>query len=410
MPMPPAFLAPVDLNGPYDADIPTREANQIKSASLMLDWAVPYIFISVATHFESQGDQERSIHFFNRAIKEFRKRKNVPGEGTALSRKISGLYHFGNIQTAYLAIEELEKKWSKAPFTAFVFYNYGYYHLKNGDYAKARKYFGQALHANQNYSDNADLLALRRDTELGYGMALILMDYFRFVSDRLCLLDFDEAFYKDIRRNISEGLSHLERVSALNKNILKTKVIRYFTEMIPSFMECDMYNYLGLSYGIAGQIPLAVKNLETAVHIARKTDYHLGEADSIFFLNQIYLLDKNRLEGIKAAQDLAGIADQYQLVSYSIWAKMIIAHQYKGSGDIDQTIASMNEALTLMEKNFTWLSDNADFRGIAFFKRQALYEALLDLQAGKGDERAAFKTAERAKEKLSGKHPRCWRA
>jgi CHAT domain-containing protein len=123
----------------------------------------------------------------------------------------------------------------------------------------------------------------------------------------------------------------------------------------------------------------------------------LGEADSIFFLNQIYLLDKNRLEGIKAAQDLAGIADQYQLVSYSIWAKMIIAHQYKGSGDIDQTIASMNEALTLMEKNFTWLSDNADFRGIAFFKRQALYEALLDLQAGKGDERAAFKTAERAK-------------
>ena len=407
IPTPPVFLVPVELNGPYDADIPTREANSIKSASLMLDWAVPYIFIRVATHFESVGDQERSIHFFNRAIDEFRRRNNAPGEGTAFSRKISVLVRLDNLQTAYRAVEEQERKWSKGPFSAFIFYNYGNYHLKNGDYAKARKYFGQALAANPNDSNNPDLLALGRDTELGYSMTLILADYFPAVSGRLGLSDFDEDFYQNIRRNISEGLLHLEQVSALNKNILNTKVRRYFPEIIPSSMECDVHNLLGLAYGIAGNMPAAVKNLETAASIAQKTDYHLGEADGIFFLNQVYLLDKNRSEGIKAGQALATIADRYQLAFYSIWANMILAHHYQGMDDIDPTINAMNKALTLMEDHGPWLSCHSDFRGIGSFQRQAIYEALLELHAGKNDERGAFKTAERSKaamlaDRLSG--------
>ena len=407
MPTPPVFLVPVELNGPYDADIPIREANSIKNASLMLDWAVPYIFIRVATHFESAGDQERSIHFFNRAIDEFRKRNNAPGEGTAFSRKISVLVRLGNLQTAYLALEEQEKKWPKVPFNSFIFYNYGIYHFKNGDYARAHKYFGQALAANPTDPNNPDLLALRRDTELKYGMTLILADYFPAVSGRLGLSDFDEDFYQNIRRNISESLLHLEQVSALNKNILNTNVRRYFPEIIPSSMACDVHNFLGLTHGIAGNVPEAVKNLEMAVSIARKTDYHLGEADGIFFLNQVYLLDKNRSEGIKAGQALATIADRYNLDFYSIWANMILAHHYQGMGDIDPTINAMNKSLTLMEDHAPWLSCHADFRGIGSFKRQAIYEALLELHVGKNDERGAFKTAERSKaammaDRLSG--------
>jgi CHAT domain-containing protein len=397
LPTPPAFLAPIALHGPYDADIPTPLADQIKRASLLQDGAVPYIFIGVATHFESLGDQVRSIHFFNRAIEGFRQRKNIPGEGSAFGRKISSLYHFGEIQTAYLVMEELAKKWSNTPLNAFVFYNYGYYYLKNGDYAKACKYFGQSLAANLNDNDNPDLLALRRDTELGYGRALILADYFPVVSRKLCLSDFDEAFYRNIRRNLSEGLSHLKRVPDLNNAILKTDVIRYFPGMTPSFIECDLHNLLGLSYGMAGQEREAVKSLEKAAGIAQKADYRLGEADSIFFLNQIYLLNKNRSEGIKSAQDLNGIADRYQLPSYAIWAKMILAHHYKEAGDIGQTMDSLNEALRLMENNVSWLSRNVDFRGIGFFQRQSIYEVLLDLRVSTGDERGAFQTAERAK-------------
>ena len=363
----------------------------------MADWAVPYVFISVGTHFESAGDQERTIHFFNRAIKEFRKRNNVFGEGTALGRKVSALHRFDNVSDAALCIQEMENKWSQAPLSAFVFHNYGLHYFKKGDYAKARKYFGQALAANPNYSDNPDLLALRRDAELVYGKALVLVDYFPKVSGRLFLMDFDEAFYQDIRRDIQEGLSHLEQVPSLNNNLRKTKIIQYFPEIIPSFVECDVYNYLGLAYGIMGQTSQAVENLETAVHLAKRMDYRLGEADGIFFLNQVYLLDKNRSEGIKAVRDLAEIAERYQLASYAIWANMILAHHHEGIADIDRTIHAINSALTLMEENDSWLLRDADFRGIGFFQRQAIYEALLNLYAGKSDVKRAFQTAERAK-------------
>lgn len=392
----PAFLAGIDFKGPYDEDIPAREAKQIKRASLMAKWAVPYIFINIAAHFESTGDPVRSLHYFDRAIDEFRKHKNVSGEGTAFSRKVSSLCHFGKIQVAYHAIVEQEKKWSHPPFNAFIFYNYGAYHLRKGDYAKAGDYFKQVLAVNVNDADNADLLALRRDTEMGYGTALILADYFPAVSRGLCLTDFDEAFYKTIRRNVPEGLFHLERVPALNNLIMNTGVIRYFPGMIPSFLESDLYNYLGLSYGMAGKMREAVKHLEKAADFARKTNYRLGEADSIFFLNQVYLLDKNRRRGIKSAQDLEGIANRFQLSTYSIWAKMILAHHHKAAGDVDPLMAALNDALTLMEKDVSWLPGEGDFRAAGFFNRQVIYEVLLDLLAGK-DEREAFKTAERAK-------------
>lgn len=400
IPTPPAFLAPVQLNGPYDADIPTRETNQIKRASLVQNGAVPYIFISVGAHFESEGDSVRSIHFFNRAIEEFRKRNNAFGEGTAFSRKIAALERYGHVETAGLCIRDMEKKWPGAPLNAFIFYNYGYHYLQKGDYSEARKYFGQALAANSNSSDNPDLLALRRDTELGYGKALVLAEYFPKVAGLLFLMDFDETFYQDIRRNISEGLSHLQQVEVLNNDILKTNVIQYFPEITPLFIECDVRNFMGLAYGIQGQFSEGVKNLEAAIRIAQKNGYRLSEVDSLFFLNQLYLLEHDVRKGKKTALDLETMADKYQLSSYAIWARVMLAHHARRIGDIDQAINSLNEALTLMERNALWLLNVADFRGIAFFKRQDLYEALLELQAGKTDERGAFETAERSKTAL----------
>ena len=397
MPTPPGVLARVELNGPYDADIPIQEINQIKSASLMQDWAVPYIFMRVGTHFASTGDSIRSIHFFNRARDGFQKRNNVAGEASAVSRKISALIHFGNRRAAYLAIEALDKKWSSAPFNAFVFFNYGYDHLKNGNYVKARRYFEQALAVNADESESPDLLALRRDSEMGYAMTLILADTLPAVAGRLGSADFDAAFYQNIRRHASEGLSHLDQVSVLNEMLRGTNVYRYFPEIVPPNIECDILNYRGLAAGLAGQTADAVQSIETAINLARSADYPLGEADGIFFLNQVYLLDKNHAEGIKAAHDLAEIADRSQIMAYAIWAQMMLAHHYKAMGDVNRTMICLDKALALMEENGSWLMQDRGFRGIVHFRRQEIYEALLELAAGKGDERQAFQTAERSK-------------
>lgn len=400
MPAPPDFSSGSQLSGPFDKDIPSRHVNAIKNARLVLDEAVPYIYVRVGMHFESIGDGERSIHFYDRAIDEFRERNNTPGEGTAYSRKISALIRFGNTQMAYSAIQELEKKWGGSPLKAFVFYNIGYYHLKKGDYAEARKCYAQALAANSDQEDNPDLLALRRDAEFEIGRVLILADYFPAVSEKLCLQDLDEFFYQSIRRNIAEGLVHLEQVDALNKTLQKTRVSAYFPEIAPRSMECDVYNLRGLAYGIAGKREEALKNLKKAGSISRRSDYHLGEADNIFFLNQIYLLEKNRSEGIQKAQALAEIADRYQLVAYSFWANLILAHHYRGTGDTEKTMHTMEKALTMLEDYGSWLFCNVDFRGIRFLQRPVPYETLLNLHAAKGDERGAFKAAERSKAAL----------
>jgi len=396
-PPPPGFLAPVVFDGPYDADIPPSDTEQIKKASLLMDWAVPYIFLRVATRFESSGDQVRSAHFFDRALAEFRKRKNAYGEGLAFGRKVSSLYHSGRTSEAYRAILLQEKKWPEAPLSAFVFYSYGFYHLQNGEYDRARDYFQRVLRIPWEDPDQPDILALRRDAEMGCGMALILADYFSSLAGRLCVRDFDEPFYRGIRRNIAEGVLHLKRAFALNETILHSRVYRYFPEITPLALECDLHNVLGLSSGMMGNVPEAEGHLEKAADMARKSRYRLGEADSIFFKSQVYLLDHNPDQGIRQARALEAIAGRYQWVSYSIWAKMILAHQYQALGDADRAIDPLNQALILMEDNGSWLPRDRDFRGIGGLGRPHAYEALLEMQSGKGDAAGSFRTAERSK-------------
>ena len=113
--------------------------------------------MSVGLHYESTGDEVRSLHYFDRAIEEFRKRKNLYGEGTATSRKIFMLYEFGRIQDAFNLIKEKEKEWNTPSMKIFVNHNYGHYFLMNGDYAMAAAYFKQAIDGNSDYKDEFNL-------------------------------------------------------------------------------------------------------------------------------------------------------------------------------------------------------------------------------------------------------------
>jgi tetratricopeptide (TPR) repeat protein len=397
VPTPPGFLARVDLSGPFDDDIPLVKVNHIKSASLLMDEAVPYLFMSVAAGFDAQGDQEKTLHFFNRATAEFRKRNNVYGEAAVWSRKIASLLRFGKTSDAIQLIQEMETRWSGTRLQAFVLFNFGHYHRTNGDTAKALDYLVRALSVNTDYEGNPDLTALRRDTELECGIALVYGDYFPAVSAHLYPAFFNEAFYQDIRKNVVTGLSHLSRASALNDELRVTALIRYYPEMIPSYQESDLHRYMGLAHAILGQSTRAVSHLEEANSLARRAGYMLGEADHTFFLNQVYLLDKNTTAGLKAAADLEDIANRYQLTSYVIWAQIISAHHAREAGDTVRSRDAVNRALTAIQQHESWLSSFPGFRGVGSFRQQVLLEALFDLQIQKGDDREAFRTAERIK-------------
>ena len=399
MPPPPGFMVHADLGGPYDKEIPAAKADQIKSASLLVNGMVPYVFMSVADHFEAKGDSEKSIHFFNRAVSEFQKRNNVWGEGTAFIRKISTLERFGHGPEALESARQLEARAEAKPkpFGAFVLYRYGRHYKETGDYSQALKCLADALQASQRYEGNPDLTALRRDVELEYAITLILSEYMQGVSDHLPGAAPDEAWRTKLRRNIAAALFHLERAKALNDELKGAQIARYYPEIISSRVNCDLQNYLGLAYGIDGQVALALSHLDKAHRASRQAGYLLGEADNVFFLNQVYWLNRNVSEGIQATVRLETIADRYGLPSYAIWAQMMRAGYFRESGDPARAAEVLSGGLNLLERYDAWLSSFFGFRGVKPFPRRAVLEALFDLHILKDDHREAFRTAERIK-------------
>jgi CHAT domain-containing protein len=399
LPVPPEKVAKIELKGPYDGDIPEKLVIQLKDASAVSAWAIPHIFISVGMYFESLGDETRAIHFLNRSIAEFRKLGNTTGEGTALNRKIFTLCKFGKMQDAYNTIKEAEKNWLNAPLNAFIYHNYGHYYLMNGDYDKALEYFRKSFSANTNIRNDFNLLMLRRDSELECGIAVILADYLPAMSKKFNLLDFDDAFYKAIRRNIDEGISHLKRVIVLNNEIRLTRIGSFIPEIVSQIIESKAYGFLGLAYGIKGQFPEALKNLESSAQLARKANFRIGEVDNLFFRSLVHLLEKNINEGFKASRQFNDIVDKYHLPFYQISAKFILSHYYLVFDDTFQAISLLNEAVAIMEKQPSEPVIDS-FKETSMFNQQTLYEALIDLLAKEGDYKGAFEIAERAKSKV----------
>jgi CHAT domain-containing protein len=396
LPVPPASPVKIEIQGPYDIDIPEKFAFQLKSAGRVFDAAVPHVFINIGMHFESIGDERRAIHFFTRAATEFRRRGDIKGEGTVLGRMVVALTEFGRMQDAYNAIEDAEKRWRNTPLVCFVYHNYGHYFLIDGDYDKALHYFRKSLQSNINFHHDINLLMLRRDSELDFGSVLILSDYFPAVSKKINLLDFDETIYSSVRKNVDEFALHLQQVILLNDEIRKTKIGKYIPETIFEITESKAHNFLALYYGIKGQFSKAMKHLDASAPLARKANFRIGEVDNLFFRSLIHLLEKNLNDGLKAARQFNEIADKYHLPFYQISAKFILSHYCRGIGDNFEALRLLSEAISISEKQRYEPRIDA-VKVTSPFNEQMLYDSLIELLAKEGNYKKAFETAERAK-------------
>jgi hypothetical protein len=61
LPAPPRFLSKIELTGPYDKEMPDKYEGQLRGASLSADWALPYIFMSVAMHYVCEWLNNHSV-------------------------------------------------------------------------------------------------------------------------------------------------------------------------------------------------------------------------------------------------------------------------------------------------------------------------------------------------------------
>ncbi|MCX5794298.1 MAG: CHAT domain-containing protein [Elusimicrobia bacterium] len=399
MPAPPDFMVKIRLDGPFDKDIPAESVKQLKGASVGADWGIPYIFMSVGMHFESLGDETRTLHFYDRALSEFRKRGNAGGEGSALNRKVFALYEFGRVREAFDLIRQKEKDWPSAPMDAFVAHNYGHYHLMNGDYAQALSDFQRSCAANEGYGKDFDFMMLRRDSELESGIAAILADYVPRMTKKYSLLDFDPAMLAAIRARQDEGIAHLRRVLDLNSAIRKTKPGSFTPPDVFRIMETNVNNFLGLAAGIKGDWDTAFNHLDRASRLAREEGYRVGEVDSLFFREQVFLLKQDITAGLKAARELNELADRYRFPFYQIWAKFILSRYETGFGNAPGAIAALKEAAAIIEAQRSALVID-QLKESYLFNRQVVYEALVEVLAREGDSAGALDYAEHSKARL----------
>ncbi len=64
--VPPAEPMRIELNGPYDGDIPGEYRDRLLSVDAA-DRIIPQIFLVVAGRFEQEGEEGKALHFLDRA-------------------------------------------------------------------------------------------------------------------------------------------------------------------------------------------------------------------------------------------------------------------------------------------------------------------------------------------------------
>ncbi|MDD5629903.1 MAG: CHAT domain-containing protein, partial [Elusimicrobia bacterium] len=209
----------------------------------------------------------------------------------------------------------------------------------------------------------------------------------------------DPAMLAAIRGRVSEATVRLKLVFELNQDIRKTKPGRFTPPGVFRIMEANVHNFLGLAAGIKGDWDAAFAELDQALKLARAEGYRVGEADNLFFREQVLLLKQDITAGLKTARQLDELADRWRFPFYQIWAKFILSRYESGFGDPAGAIATLKKAAAIIEAQRSSLVID-QLKESYLFNRQAVYDALVEALAREGDAAGALDYAERSKARL----------
>jgi len=380
-----------------EGDIPKKFINQLKSTSKTNDEDVPYVFVNMGLHFQLSGDEEKAIIFFERAGEEFRKRKNHGGDGYAAIRKIIAVQEFGHNQEALRLIKVREDTWKDSPMNVFIMFAYGHHNLMSGNYAKACDFLSRAITASD-HRETFDLKLLRRDAQMYLGISVILgNDAFRMMKrPPQPNIDNNASWTVRVGKHTSEGIFALHQALFLNEEIKRTKIGQGTPESFFNVMESRIYNFLGLANGVEANWQDARTCLRRSSEISGAAGFRIGELESVFFLTQLHLFEKNFAEGLETAERFEIMADRYRFPFYQIWARYIRAQYYTQSGNTEKAVNILREAVSIPQKKGSGYME--DFlKGTVFCNIQIIYESLVELLACEADYAGAFEAAERAK-------------
>jgi len=388
-------LFPVELKGPYDRDIPDIFVAMLKDAFAKHREALPYLFTAIGIHFEMGGDDIRSIHFYDRAQEAFSERKQASGAEWAATRKIKVLSEHGRIKEAERVAGDREGAKRTLTIKAFADYADGCLFLTNGNYQEALRSFTQAIDNNLAYRESLEFFILRRDTEFGAAKALIYAYYIPRLSKKTGWIEASKVISRADKQRIDQGIGHLKRALELHEDIQRLEIANFLPQMHSTMVEANVCNFIGLAEGLTGNASSADYYLKRSLGLSQMAGNPIGEAASLFFLNQIYRSGKNAEAGLKTAQLLNVLAERHGLRFYQMWSAYLLAQYYMDKGNISDALASLQSVVIFLERP-GWMSEAT---GIPYFlfNPRTVYELMLTLRARQGDARGCLEIADRVK-------------
>jgi CHAT domain-containing protein len=380
-----------ELKGPYDSEIPAEFLDLLRRVPVPSGEAVPLTFLAVADQFAAQGEDERALHFLDRAADGFVRGKNQSGEAAAWSRKVILLSGSGRETEARELIRGGGEVWKTAPFRAFPEYIEGHLALLQGDFSRAVSALNRSLRDNAAFRGDAYLLKLRRDTELDAGIAAVLAG---------CLPGLLRASGSNVMpingAGPAAGADLLREALALNQELYQTKIAPLLPAGDLQKLEALAHNFLGLWSGMRGDGKEAFRHLVHAGELSQKAGFPVGEIHSLLFRGELGLRGESGTEGRQAAELLRERADRRGVSSYRIWARFLLARYEGKEGRKREAIRFLEEAAGIIEAQRSLLmADMLD--EVCRRQRRSVYESLVELLAGEGMAAEALRAAEAAK-------------
>jgi CHAT domain-containing protein len=381
----------IELKGPYDSSIPKEYHDSLRELDAG-DWRIPQIFLAVAGRFETEGDEEKALHFFDRAAEAFVGKQDRSGEALTFSRKFILLLQAGREREALALLREGSEKWTTTPLRAFPGYLDGRHALLRGDFRRARKILRQSLQDNTDDRKDLHRLQLKRDTELAVGMAAVL-------SDHLPRLQAVYGLHETTGFEMSpagESRAHLREALAINRELKRTKIGPFIPSDDLQRAEAAAYAFMGLDEGMRGDKSVSFLYLHYAAELARAAGDREGEIWCLLFLGELGLGWEDSAEGLRAAETLREKADCYQAASYRVWARLLLARYGLEQGRRNEAIGALQEADAILSIRSS-AAEEEMLMEVFRIQRRAVYEFLVELLAEEGRAGEALTAAEKAK-------------
>lgn len=381
----------IELKGPYDSRIQKEHQDNLRKMDSD-DWRIPQVFLAVASRFESEGDDERALHFFDRASDAFVEKQDLSGEALTFGRKFLLLHQVGREAEALALLREGSRKLTTPPLRAFIGSLDGRHALLRGDFGQARQILRRSLQDITEYRKDLHLLQLKRDTELAAGIAVVLSDHLPRLQAVYRVPDTPES----VMSPAGESRAHFREALAANLELKQTRIGPLISAVDFQRADAAAYAFMGLDEGMRGDRALSFLYLHSAAELSRAAGDREVEIWSLLFLGELGLGREGRVEGLRAVETLRERADRYQATPYRIWARLLLARYGLEQGRRNEAIEVLREADAILSIRRSG-AEEAMLTRVFRIQRRAVYEFLVDLLVEEGRIGEALSAAEKSK-------------